>query len=129
MVYLSFERAGTSPAAGVEQAWYGLELVHGCAVVRANGEIDIATAPGLREALVFAAGYSDRLVVDLTGVGFLDSSGLKVLTEAQKCGSHGGEALSLVGPVPAVHKVFTITGLDQLFPIYPRMEDALQAAP
>lgn len=125
MVYLSFERAGEFSPAGHEQAWYRLELVQGCAVVSANGEIDLSTAPGLREALVFAAGYSGRIIVNLSGVTFLDSSGLRVLMEAEERSTHGGESLSLVGLLPPVQKVLTITGLDQKFPIYPTMQDAL----
>jgi anti-sigma B factor antagonist len=125
MAYLSFERAGAFPAPDREQAWYRLELVQGYPVVSANGEIDLATAPGLREALVFAAGYSDRIIVDLTGVTFLDSSGVRVLLEAQARSSRRGGSLSLVGPVPAVQRVLTITGLDQRFPIQPTMQDAL----
>jgi anti-sigma B factor antagonist len=125
MVHLSFERAGGFPAADRQQAWYRLDLRQGYTVVSANGEIDLATAPGLREALVFAAGYSDRIVVDLTGVDFLDSSGVQVLLEAEDRSNQGGESLSLVGPVPAVQRVLTITGLDQRLSTHPTVQDAL----
>ena len=59
----------------------------GCSVVVAAGEIDIWTCPALRKALDAAADSARRLVIDLTEVTFLDSSGLGVLLDARMQGS------------------------------------------
>lgn len=98
-------------------------------VVTVSGEVDIATAPVLRERLValVAEGHHD-LVVDLDDVGFLDSTGLGVLVGALKRSrSHGGD-LRLVCSQPRIMKVFEITRLDAAFGIYPSSDVAVQTA-
>lgn len=97
-------------------------------VVRVAGEIDVYTAPVLREELarLADAGHND-LVVDLTGVPFMDSTGLGVLVGALKrVKTHGGE-LSLVIDQEKVLKVFRITALTQVFPIFETVDEALKA--
>jgi anti-sigma B factor antagonist len=97
-------------------------------VVRVAGEIDVYTAPVLREELtrLSDAGHND-LVVDLTEVPFMDSTGLGVLVGALKrVKTHGGE-LSLVIDQEKVLKVFRITALTQVFPIFETVDEALGA--
>jgi len=95
-------------------------------VISVTGEIDVYTAPTLREQLneVVAAGHYD-LVVDMTGVDFLDSTGLGVLVGGLKrVRSHDG-ALRLVCAQEKILKVFRITGLTKVFPIHATLEEAL----
>lgn len=94
-------------------------------VVAVSGEIDVATAPQLRECLhrVIARGES-TIVIDLLGVTFLDSTALGVLVGALKrCRELGGE-LQLVVADPRILKIFEITGLTGVFTI----ADSLQSA-
>ena len=63
-------------------ASFRLEEIRGRAVVVASGEIDMTTAPGLREALGAASQVSAQVVLDLTSVTFLDSSGIAVVLGA-----------------------------------------------
>lgn len=65
-----------------EYAWFQLDHMRGCAVVVASGEIDLYTSPGLREVLQQAGRAADRVIVDLGGVTFLDSTGMAVIMEA-----------------------------------------------
>lgn len=98
----------------------------GWTVVAASGEIDVATAPRLREQLIdlIAAGRR-QLVVDLSWVDFIDSTGLGVLIGALKrIRSHDGD-FGLVIDDPRVLKVFDITGLDQVFRIHASLELAV----
>lgn len=99
---------------------------HGWTVVGVAGEVDVATAPGLRSRLIdLIAEGRHRLVVDLSWVDFIDSTGLGVLIGALKrVRSHGGD-LQLVVDDPRVHKIFAITGLEQVFDIHPALVDAL----
>lgn len=98
----------------------------GWTVVSATGEIDVATAPRLREQLIDLIGTGHhRLLVDLGWVDFIDSTGLGVLIGALKrVRSHDGE-LRLVIDDPRVLKVFDITGLDQVFSIHPTQDLAV----
>jgi anti-sigma B factor antagonist len=103
----------------VEQRFHIEELVEqGRPVVKVDGEIDVATAPQLRECLhgVIARGPS-TVIIDLLGVTFLDSTALGVLVGALKrCREVGGE-LHVVVADPRIMKIFEITGLDKVFPL------------
>lgn len=93
-------------------------------VVRVAGEIDIATAPALRERLMaLTARRSPRVVVDMGDVDFIDSTGLGVLIGVLKrVRSYGGE-LHLVCDVDRVVRVFEITGLDAVFTLHSSMDE------
>ncbi|MGH9070271.1 MAG: STAS domain-containing protein [Acidimicrobiales bacterium] len=90
-----------------------------CAVLAVRGEVDVYTAPRLRESLVeLVGGGTNRIVVDLEGVEFLDSTGIGVLVGGLKrVRTHGGE-LALVCTQQRLLKVFEITGLRAIFSIH-----------
>jgi anti-sigma B factor antagonist len=97
-------------------------------VVEVGGEIDVYTAPSLRERLndLVAMGEYD-IVVDMSEVEFLDSTGLGVLVGGLKrVRSHNG-MLRLVCPKEKILKVFRITGLTKVFPIHMTLTEALRA--
>lgn len=95
-------------------------------VVEVGGEIDVATAPRLREQLI--ALVNDQryhIVVSLEGVDFIDSTGLGVLISGLKrVRTHGGR-FSLVCTEPRILKVFEITGLLAVFNVCETLEDAV----
>jgi anti-sigma B factor antagonist len=95
-------------------------------VVTVTGEIDLATQGQLRAELneLVVAGQVD-LVLDLSGVTFVDSTGLGALigTRRRVHAFHG--SLTLVIPDESVMKVFTITGLEKVFTIHDTLEAAL----
>ena len=98
-------------------------------VVAVGGEIDVYTAPKLRERLVelINSGHY-HLVINLEGVDFLDSTGLGVLVGALKrVRSHQG-SLRLVCTQERLLKIFRITGLAKVFPIYDSVDEAAKAA-
>lgn len=99
----------------------------GLPVVFVEGEIDVATAPPLRERLQeqVAAGHA-TVVVDLTAVSFLDSTALGVLVGALKRSRQAGGSLPLVINEPRILKVFEITGLTEVFPIHPTLDEAVE---
>ena len=108
----------------------GLEVSErgGWVVLAVTGEVDVATAPRLRERLVsLVADGHHRIVVDLDGVDFLDSTGLGVLVGALKrVRTHDGE-LALVCTKPRILKGFEITGLTRVFPMHESVDDAVSA--
>jgi anti-sigma B factor antagonist len=99
------------------------ELPHGMAKVAAVGEVDQATAPKLKTELLKAiARMSPHLVIDLSGVTFIDSAGLTVILAArQRARAQGGDTY-LLGPTKPVRKVLAITSLDRLFEIHETLE-------
>ncbi len=98
----------------------------GRTVISVSGEIDVYTAPSLRERLneLVGSGYYD-LIVDMEAVEFLDSTGLGVLVGGLKrVRSHDG-SLRLVCAQEKILKVFRITGLTKVFPIHATLGEAL----
>ena len=90
------------------------------------GEVDVYTAPKLREKLVeLVSDGHYNIVVDMTKVEFLDSTGLGVLVGGLKrVRSHNG-SLELVCNQERILKIFRITGLTKVFPIHDTLEEAL----
>jgi anti-sigma B factor antagonist len=106
----------------------GTSVVDGRTVVQVVGEVDVYTAPQLRERLdqEIEAGRHD-LVVDLSGVSFMASTGLGVLVgRLKQIRLHDG-SMRLVCAHDRVLKVFVITGLDKVFAIYPTVGEAVTA--
>ena len=95
------------------------------AIVDVKGEIDVYTAPKLREKLIeLVSEGSYDMVVNLEGVDFLDSTGLGVLVGALKrVKAHDG-SLSLVCTQDKILKIFKITGLTKVFPIHSSVDEA-----
>jgi anti-sigma B factor antagonist len=97
-------------------------------VVSVGGEIDVYTAPTLREQLVDLVNAGQyHLVVDMEDVEFLDSTGLGVLVGGLKrVRAHEG-SLRLVCTQERILKIFRITGLTKVFPIHDSVADAVAA--
>lgn len=102
-------------------------------VVEVAGDLDMSTAPQLRDRLQeLAKGGTRVVVVDLTGVGFLDSSALGALVVAYKDLREQGGWLRLAGVRPPVRRVFSLTSVDRVIEIFDtarQAEDALPAVP
>jgi len=98
-------------------------------VVEVGGEIDVYTAPKLREQLVeLVQNGSYHLIVDMEQVEFLDSTGLGVLVGGLKrVRAHDG-SLRLVCTQERILKIFRITGLTKVFPIHDTVEEAAAAS-
>jgi anti-sigma B factor antagonist len=97
----------------------------GWTVIDAKGEVDLYTAPRLKERVAeLASGSRPRIAVNLEGVEFMDSTAIGVLISGLKrCREAGGD-LALVAPRDPVRKVLSITGLDRVFPIHDSVEQA-----
>ena len=100
----------------------------GYSVLSVRGEVDVYTAPKFRERLIELVSEGKyRIVVDLQGVDFLDSTGLGVLVGGLKrLRSHDGD-LVLVCTQGRILKVFEITGLTKVFAIHDSVEAAVAA--
>lgn len=90
-------------------------------VVHVVGEVDMATADTLadriRDALAGSGGAA--LVVDLAGVSFLDSTGIRVLVEAHRGAGEAGVALLVRRPREPVERVLRVTGVATILGLPP----------
>ena len=100
----------------------------GIEVIDVGGEIDIYTAPRLRELLIdLVSKDNDQLIVNLERVEFLDSTGLGVLVGGLKrVRAHEG-SLDLVCTQERILKIFRITGLTKVFGIHNTVDEAIAA--
>ncbi len=97
-------------------------------VVGVGGEIDVYTAPKLREQIVKLVDDGRyHLVIDMEDVEFLDSTGLGVLVGGLKRARAHDGSLRLVCTQERILKIFRITGLTKVFPIYATVDEALAA--
>jgi anti-sigma B factor antagonist len=95
-------------------------------VLTLRGEIDVYTAPRLRQAIVdIVDGGAQRLVVDMEKVDFLDSTGLGVMVEGLKRMKGRDGTLSVVATQDKIVKIFDITGLNKSFDIYQSVDEAV----
>ena len=105
----------------------GVERVGDAVVVRLTGELDLYNARDVRD--VFAeqtAGEPERVVVDLSGVEFIDSTALGVLIEARTKLANR-RAFLLAAPAVETRRALEISGLDRHFGLHDSVDDALGA--
>jgi anti-sigma B factor antagonist len=101
----------------------------GRSIVTAAGELDVHSAPVLQAKLDPLTGRAEgALVVDLTDVVFIDSTGLGVLVIALKRVREAGGTLDVVVTAKRVLKVFALTGLDVVIPLRATLDEALSAS-
>ena len=98
-------------------------------VVAVGGEVDNSTAPQLWDALVQAFDGGAAIgIVDLSETEFLDSSGLGVLVGIGKRQAGTGSVLHVVCPRPQLRKLFEISHLDEVIPLFDSVDDAARSA-
>lgn len=97
-------------------------------VLPLEGEIDLHVSPGIAASLSAMAGDKpQQLVVDLSRVSYIDSSGLAVLIEAMQNVAQYGGKFALAGLQDGVRPIFEIARLDQVFRIFDDVDSALAA--
>jgi anti-sigma B factor antagonist len=90
----------------------------GAPVIRVTGEVDLYSSPKLREALLKTIPKAQNEVsLDLTGVTYMDSSGVATLVEGLKASGQKNARFVLLSPSPAVMKVLQLSRLDSVFDI------------
>jgi anti-sigma B factor antagonist len=99
----------------------------GVTVVEAQGEIDLATTSQLATALYDAAMISPHVIVDLSAVTYMDSSGFGTLLGATKKLRPGGGTLYLVGCSSNIERMLVITRLNTIFSIHRHEAEARSA--
>jgi anti-sigma B factor antagonist len=103
-----------------------VHTVDGVHVFELSGSLDIATSPAVRAALIDMSERGDhRLIVDLTHVDFLDSTGLGALLGGQRRAKEFAGEVRLVAKEGQILRLLRITGLLNVFSVYPTLEAAV----
>jgi stage II sporulation protein AA (anti-sigma F factor antagonist) len=99
----------------------------GIRVLTLSGEIDHQTGGTLRQALDATGTAGPRIVIDMRGVGFMDSTGINILLAAHHDLTEVGGWLRLATPTEAVLRTIRIVGLDTVIACHPTLREALNA--
>lgn len=92
-------------------------------VVRLEGEVDLSSSPEARAVILKQLGAGHPVLVDLSVVTYIDSSGLASLVEGYQLARQKGLGFGLLSPSPAVMDVLRLARLDAVFPLYDRETD------
>jgi anti-sigma B factor antagonist len=115
-----------------ERPQFGVDLERSgedVSIVILEGEVDIYSAPRFKEALLQGIEQGARtIIVDLTGVTFIDSTALGVLVSGAKRVRPRNGSLDIVCNDENITRIFEITGLDRIFGIYGSRQEALKVA-
>ena len=98
----------------------------GVVALELDGEVDVYTAPLLRQEIVDQVEKGTRfLLVHLEKVEYLDSTGLGILIGGVKRLKEQNGAMKLIGPSPRISRIFDITGLNRIFDVYATQAEAM----
>ena len=99
----------------------------GALIVSFDGDIDLQTSPEARQVLLDSVGKDKAILVDLSGVGYIDSSGVASLVESFQAAKKSGNDLILVSVSEGAKRVLQLARLDKVFTICDSLEDGIAA--
>ena len=97
----------------------------GAIVVALSGDVDLESSPRARTVLLDCVGQKKPVLVDMSSIAYIDSSGVASLVEAFQSARKAGTRFGLVAVSDAAMRVLQLARLDKIFPIYPKLDDAL----
>ena len=102
---------------------FGVEIdtLDGRSIVRVSGELDLASAADLEDALVAAGPAAAHVVIDLSDCTFLDSTSMRVIATTVRA----ADRVSIVATDPRILRVLEITAMDTMVAVHPSVDDAL----
>ena len=98
-------------------------------VVEVRGEIDLSTVPVFKDALTAATETGTHVIINMTDVSYMDSSGFGTLLSAKKQLRSSGGSIHLVGCNDVIARMLHITRLNTIFSLHASEDDALRALP
>lgn len=104
---------------------YEVTNVNGAAVVALTGDVDLQTSPTVRHQLLESLEKYPQIVVDLSAVNYIDSSGVASLVEAFQVSRRKGTSFALANVSAAAMRVLSLARLDKVFTIHASVEAAV----
>jgi len=96
----------------------------GYSIVSLVGEVDLHFSPKAREEILKTLKNKENILVDLSEVSYIDSSGIASLVEGYQMSKKSGQSFGLLSVSNAAMQVLKLARLDSVFPIYDSVEDA-----
>ncbi len=104
---------------------HSLREQDGTWVVALRGDVDLSNSPQAREILLDAVGRGGRVLVDLSAVGYIDSSGVASLVEALQQSKRADVSFALAAVQERALRVLKLARLDRVFTIHEQLADGL----
>ena len=104
---------------------YAVREELGAAIVALTGDLDLQTSPIVRQKLLETLEKHERIVVDLSAVDYIDSSGVASLVEAFQVSRKKGASFALASVSAAAMRVLSLARLDKVFTIHATVDAAL----
>lgn len=105
---------------------YNTKEEQGYAIIELDGEVDLSCSPDARKQILECLGAKKDLLVDLSGVTYIDSSGVASLVEGYQTAKKKSLKFGLVGVSAAAMNVLQLARLDKVFPIHASIEERVQ---
>ena len=100
----------------------------GATIVALSGDVDLQTSPEVRQGLLECLEKHDKVVVDMSQVNYIDSSGVASLVKAFQVSRKKGSSFALAHISAAALRVLNLARLDKVFSIFENIEDAIAAS-
>jgi len=97
----------------------------GATVVALSGDVDLDSSPGVRTVLLDCVGAKQTVLVDMSDVSYIDSSGVASLVEAYQSARRRNANFALVAVSESAMRVLALARLDRVFSIHPSVADAI----
>jgi anti-sigma B factor antagonist len=91
-----------------------------------TGDLDLASVPTLQAHLKAIAETDDNLIVEMSGLKYIDSSGAKALLDAHRLYARTGRQVGLAAPSPMTRRILELLGLETVLPVFATVDTALQ---
>lgn len=101
--------------------------MQGASVVALRGEVDLESSPAAREILLKCLESAGKVIVDLSEVTYIDSSGVASLVEALQAAKKNGSQFSLAATSEPTRRVLELARLDKVFTLYDSVDEGLNA--
>jgi anti-sigma B factor antagonist len=101
---------------------------NGALVIAFEGEVDLEHSPAAREVLLAGVKQAEKVLVDMAGVTYIDSSGVASLVEAFQTARQKDHFFALIAVSPAALRVLQLARLDRVFVIHETLAEGLDAA-
>ncbi len=101
--------------------------MNGVEIVEISGEIDGSTAPDAQAVITPLAQANEKIVIDMSGVGYMSSAGLRMLLVVYRTAAGGGGAVALSGLSQEIEDTMSLTGFLDFFDHYETVEAAVEA--
>ena len=99
----------------------------GASVVTFTGEVDLESSPAAREILLKCLESTSKVIVDLSEVSYIDSSGVASLVEALQAAKKNGSQFAMAAVSEPTRRVLELARLDKVFTLYDSVDEGLNA--